>query len=346
MIDKVHRRIETIAGAIALGEASDAERLEYREHLSQCARCLNDLAGEFELERSGAAIAAARDSETWTPDVQDSVLQRIRRPSPAFRVGASIFAGALAVSLIVHLVAVAGVARLTPTFAAPLVINAGSTRIVLEQRAAPAPPAARPPAPQRRLVVYHNVVQMTRSPVTARPFRAPQNPQIEAIVVHPSLPDPPPQRVQDPVWRTGDPAWRTIAKTTTTALTETAPQGMSASAESMQLAPGYSSREIQPVGGETAINPQPPLIAYDEGAQGTSVFEVMVDERGLPTKCVITKPAGYPVLDVAACRAAMKARYLPKIVDGKAVAGVYHDAFTFQMNDSSSSQEGIPPAVP
>jgi TonB family protein len=128
-----------------------------------------------------------------------------------------------------------------------------------------------------------------------------------------------------------------------TSVTETAPQTLTHSAESLQIAANYT-REIAPVGGETAINPQPAMIAYAEGAQGTTAFEVLVDERGTPTKCVITKSAGYPVLDVAVCKAAMKVRYTPKIVDGRAVPGVYRDAFTFHL-DETSDAEGLHPLV-
>jgi TonB family protein len=88
------------------------------------------------------------------------------------------------------------------------------------------------------------------------------------------------------------------------------------------------------------------MIAYSEGADGTTVFEVRIDEHGNPTKCIITKPAGYTVLDDAVCKAAMKARYTPKLVDGRAVPGVYRDAFTFHMSDDSASIEGVPQTIP
>jgi TonB family protein len=101
-------------------------------------------------------------------------------------------------------------------------------------------------------------------------------------------------------------------------------------AESLQVSSANPATEAAPVGGETAINPQPPMIAYDEGAEGTAVFQVSIDERGVPTKCTITKSSGYQVLDVTVCKAAMSAKYTPKIVNGRAVPGVYSDAFTFR----------------
>ncbi len=83
------------------------------------------------------------------------------------------------------------------------------------------------------------------------------------------------------------------------------------------------------------------MIAYDEGAQGTSVFEVLVDDRGTPTKCVITKSSGYAVPDSTVCKAAMSTHFSPNIQDGRTVPGVYHDAFTFRVQDNPAI-EGIP----
>jgi TonB family protein len=110
-------------------------------------------------------------------------------------------------------------------------------------------------------------------------------------------------------------------------------------AESMAISPGLGSiRDAVPIGGDAAINPQPARIAYTQGAEGTSVFEVAIDERGNPTKCTITKSSGFLVLDDAVCRAAMKARYSPRTINGRSVAGVYRDAFTFR---AGTNNEGV-----
>lgn len=61
---------EILAGAIALGEASDAQRHAYREHISTCGRCLAAIGGEREIERVIALVAQARDQERWQPDVR------------------------------------------------------------------------------------------------------------------------------------------------------------------------------------------------------------------------------------------------------------------------------------
>lgn len=340
MKSNVHDRVEAIAGAIALGEASDEERREYREHIASCSACLNALGGEHEIERVAATVADARDAEVWQPDLGDVVQKRMRRTSRALQFGLGVFGLLLAASFGAHAIFAAGVPRINHA-AAPAAVK------VAKQIAA-APVVVAPPP--RRLIVTHNIVQIARAPMPAA--AAPALPvvdnkprQLVAITVHPDQAPARAAKSDVPVWRRDDDtAWRTVAKTTTTSVTETAPQTLTHSAESIHIA--YQTREVAPLGGETAINPQPPMIAYDEGAEGTTVFEVIVDERGMPTKCVITKSAGYPVLDDAVCKAAMKARYTPKLVDGRAVPGAYHDAFTFHMSDQTSDAQGVPRGIP
>ncbi|MDQ2872137.1 MAG: TonB family protein [Candidatus Eremiobacteraeota bacterium] len=343
MSSNSHNRAYSLAGAIALGEATDAERLEYRQHLMRCPECLRDLGGEFEIERVAAGVGAARDAEIWAPDLRDAVAAKMRKRKRFWRVGLSALGACFAVSFFLHVMVMGGLAHLTPTLADPLVI--GGVRISIERRT----PERKPPAPplQRRMVVMHNVVQMSRAPVvpistaapaakTARPV---QPHQIAAVTVHanPPVSEPVSDQSNVPIWRRGGgDSWRTLARTTTTALSESAPQTVALRAQPIQIAAAYTTRDAAPVGGETAINPQPPMIAYDEGAEGTSVFEVMVDERGTATKCVITKSAGYTVLDDAVCKAALSAHYTPKTLNGKAVPGVYRDAFTFRMSDSTA----------
>ena len=60
------REAEVRVGAIALGEATDAEREAYRRHIATCAACLNANGGEREIDRTMARVAQARDAETWT----------------------------------------------------------------------------------------------------------------------------------------------------------------------------------------------------------------------------------------------------------------------------------------
>lgn len=332
-----HHRAEVLAGAIALGEANDAERHEYREHIAACRACLDSLGGEREFERLAAVVADARESEIWEPDVRPGMLRRAERPSRWVRFGLSAAATAFVLSVGVHFAVANGFGKLVAAANDPVVIDAGSTRIVLEQRTPRQPQTQSVQVkPQRRMVVLHNVVQIARTPVR-RIEAPPARPrEVAGVTVHAAPPATHASSGHQTLPR--PPAWRTVAMTTTTALSESAPAPASQRAESlemsMQVAPAYSTREAAPVGGETAINPQPPMIAYDEGAEGTAVFEVQIDERGAATKCSITRSSGFAVLDDAVCKAAMRAKYTPKTVNGRPVAGTYTDAFTFRMSET------------
>ena len=72
---------EILAGAIALGEAGDEQRLAYREHLSTCRHCLVAIGGEREIERVIGIVAQARDQERWQPDLRRA---RARVPSHSY----------------------------------------------------------------------------------------------------------------------------------------------------------------------------------------------------------------------------------------------------------------------
>jgi len=83
-------RAETLAGAIALGEADEAQRDTYRSHLAICGKCRADLRGEREIERVMATVPVAREGEQWQPDL------RAGHTRPRVRYGAWRWAAALA----------------------------------------------------------------------------------------------------------------------------------------------------------------------------------------------------------------------------------------------------------
>ncbi|HZT11455.1 MAG TPA: energy transducer TonB [Candidatus Baltobacteraceae bacterium] len=335
---KEHQRIEVLAGAIAIGEATDDERRMYREHLSQCAECLRALGGEREIERVAQTVVQARESEIWQPQLGDVVRTRSNRRAQSIRHVVSVLAACLLVAFGVRVAVSSGVLRV----GAPPAVHEPATsafRISLETKrdAAPAPVPVR--VAQPRLEVVHNVVQLARAPVAAAPAPAQPKPenspsQIVAITVHPDMV--PKQsaaaRSDVPIWRRDVPLWHTVARTTTTSLSETAPGTFAQRAESIRMLRPDVVHDAYPIGGETAINPQPPVNAYEESAEGTTVFEVLVDEQGNPTKCLVTRSSGYGILDDSVCKAAMRAKYSPKTIDGRAVAGIYHDAFTFRVS--------------
>jgi hypothetical protein len=70
---------ERLAGAIAIGDASDSERSSYRRHVAQCERCLRELGGEREIERVVGIVTRARDQERWEPDLRARLA---RQPRP------------------------------------------------------------------------------------------------------------------------------------------------------------------------------------------------------------------------------------------------------------------------
>lgn len=101
---------ERLAGAIAAGDADEAERELYRRHVAACVRCINELGGEREIERVMGVVARARAEESWDPDLRS----RLARPKSHGRA----WAWAAALAAVVALVAgVRGVERRPPPIA-------------------------------------------------------------------------------------------------------------------------------------------------------------------------------------------------------------------------------------
>jgi hypothetical protein len=85
---------ERLAGAIAIGEASDADRQIYRAHLSSCRTCLLEFGGEREIERIMSVVERAREDERWEPALRLTPGRTSTRRSLWF------LAGALAAALV------------------------------------------------------------------------------------------------------------------------------------------------------------------------------------------------------------------------------------------------------
>jgi len=123
---------QTLAGAIALGEATESERDRYRAHLAGCGQCVNEFGGERELERVATVVAQARDDERWEPDIRKALA---RRPAPR---RAWSWGAAFAVAVIVAGGVVAGERK--PEVAAPQhVVSAKDVRAIaaLDTQTAP-----------------------------------------------------------------------------------------------------------------------------------------------------------------------------------------------------------------
>jgi TonB family protein len=314
-------RAEILAGAIALGEASAAERDEYRRHIAGCARCLEEFGGERGIERVMNGVRAARESETWEP-----VPVRFREPSrnrSRFWAAGTFVAGAT-LALVLGMYATTRAPIHAPVH--PIAITAPHEtvfHVALEPRprrthkpvvVAAAPHIVHTAAPQR-LVVVHSVITRRGNNVTQTTISTTE--VAEAPVAQMTVP---PSNV--PIWRRDEAMPRAKAPAPAPVFT--------GRAESIAVAPIPVIREVQPIGGDAAINPRPAPIAYAENAYGTTAFEVTVDDRGTPVRCAITKSSGFSALDVSVCKAAMNAHYEPRLVNGKAVVGVYRDAFTFR----------------
>jgi outer membrane biosynthesis protein TonB len=295
-------RTEVLAGAIALDEASAVEREEYRNHLATCVACVDAFGGERAIERTMAVVAEAKAGETWEP-----LPRALRSRAHVLPLRAAAVAVAAAVVLAPQLVAVERMA------AAPVY------NVSLEHRTEPAPPV-----PVQHIIVVHNVV--TRSGISVTQRTTTQSTQVADAqpIAQATAP-----ASNVPIWRRDEalPSQQSVQPV------------FSGHAESMVIQPQGVSREAMPVGGDAAIQPRPSPIAYAENAQGTTAFEVAIDERGAPVKCTITKSSGWRVLDGAVCRAAMIVRYAPRLVSGRASAGVYRDAFTFR--DAGDDEEDI-----
>lgn len=98
---------EGFAGAIAMGDASEAEREAYRSHVAVCSGCLNELGGEREIERVMSVVGQARDDERWEPELR-SRLARSAAPRRAW-----VWATTLA-AVVVVVVGVRSMERMQP----------------------------------------------------------------------------------------------------------------------------------------------------------------------------------------------------------------------------------------
>jgi TonB family protein len=213
------------------------------------------------------------------------------------------------------------------------VVHYDGSSLVVERRSTEQHARITAAAAQRpKMVVEHNVIYLSRQPASVAPKR------VAAAAPVPVRKAPQPTRVaatgtEDssiPVWRQGGGGALSVVHENHTVMQPVTPPVSQVT--TVAIAPSYATRDPAPIGGETAINPNPPEIAYAQGAAGTTVFEVMIDERGNPTKCTITKSSGFLALDKSVCDAAMNAHYTPQTVSGKAQPGVYRDAFTFRDN--------------
>jgi TonB family protein len=315
------RDAEIAAGAIALDEATAAEREGYRLHLSRCSTCVEALGGEREIERVSGLVSRAREAETWQPAI--APLRSPRRKFGGLAWGfaaAAVAAVAAAVVALPHAGSAGGSGQAIAVVPVPALRSQVGFVAHPVKGAAVQSHAAPVPEKAHSLIVVHNVVKLAApAPATATRHASAQT---VAAVRHPKPPAPQSPTSSDE---------RTVADTGTT---NVPPQ--SQRAESLAMLPSVV-RDVAPVGGDHAIVPRPARIAYYENAEGTTAVDISVDDRGTPVKCTVTKPSGFLVLDDSVCAAAMHVRYVPRTVNGRAVPGVYRDAFIFQAGEDGQS---------
>lgn len=317
-------RAEILAGAVALGEANETERDEYRRHVAMCAPCLQSLGGEREIERVMSIVVEARNSEVWAPA---PVRAGIARPRWRFTfgVGTSVLAAAIVASFGIHTLIAANIRPAQMIAQAPERATTSTFHVSLEKRVKPASGkaavlASGPVAKVQQIaqapsiVVVHNVITLEKSKPAQTTTTVDNGPRANDNTA--VMPTANPQAV---------------------AIAQQPGPVLGGHAESIAVQPSYIIRDVTPLGGVTAINPKPAAIAYAQGAEGTTAFEVAVDATGIPTKCTITKTSGYASLDVSVCKAAMSAKYSPRTINGKAVVGLYRDAFTFRNNNNTDT---------
>jgi TonB family protein len=273
------------------------------------------------------ALHEARDGESWEPDLRAALQARRATRRLAWTFGLSGAVIAAVISLGVHALVAASIPNHPAAQTSEVTYNGMVVALEHRPNHTSATVLQRAPSAARRLVVLHNIVTLNRPPL--EPKTAPVRHAVRSSA---------PTAHRSSVAAEGAVAAITpserdesaIAALRTTATT--APPA--ARAESLAMVPNVMIiRDVTPIGGDSAIVPHPSAIAYDEGAEGTTAFEVSVDERGTPVKCTITKPSGYLVLDAAVCKAAMHARYAPRTINGRPVSGIYRDAFTFRTSD-------------
>jgi hypothetical protein len=169
-VNREHDVFEALAGAVMLGEATEAERARFDAHAATCDACRADVACAPVFVR---AVTQARRTETWRPSIANLVLDRIRGARKSrFRFTVGALGWAVAISIVFNLALASGLSMRfgsTPTDDASS--NVSAMTLDLES---PAPHVA------ERAVVEHRVR------IAAAPRRA--HPHVPVSIAEPVKP--------------------------------------------------------------------------------------------------------------------------------------------------------------
>jgi hypothetical protein len=162
-VNRDHDAFEALAGAVMLGEATEAEREHFDAHAATCDECRADVACAPVFAR---AVTQARRTETWRPSIANLVLDRIRGTRKSrFRFTVGALGWAVAISIVFNLALASGLSmRFGSTPADDASSNVTAMTLDLES---PAPRAMHPAAIEHRPAHVAIARRHTLSPQSA-----------------------------------------------------------------------------------------------------------------------------------------------------------------------------------
>lgn len=184
-----HEKFEALAGAIALGEADEAQRAEYAAHAIGCPQCDTQIAERGEAVASLFERAAA--SETWRPFVRDEVLARIERgrTSAVRRVATLLGAGVVAtvgLNLVLALAPIHNIPALTAFPKNETAVSASGEPLAAAPASVQGAPLGgttvmQPPALAIERAMARSGASPVNAPVTFVSFPRPQGAALESV---------------------------------------------------------------------------------------------------------------------------------------------------------------------
>jgi protein TonB len=232
---------------------------------------------------------------------------------------------ALAISLLVHGLALLVIASLADRGSAPVAPSEPTVVLMFappspqieSAPAVPTPPAPQPPTPTAK-------ADVEPPPQAPAPPQATPEPDVQQEVESPKLPAPimPPRAVASHPVVHPSPPTRVTPSAQPPAANETAAAAM---------APLVPARPV--AGMETDRPPAYPETARRRGEQGRVLLRVAVSPTGLPVNVSVAESSGFPILDSAAVNAVEQWRFVPATRAGAPVAATAEVPLRFRLVD-------------